>query len=59
MSSLPPTKQLHPPSRFGYASGLSCRECGQTFQLGAQHACAECFGPLEVGYDLPAADPGV
>jgi threonine synthase len=41
------------PSRFGYASGLSCRECGQTYQLGAQHACAECFGPLEVAYDLP------
>ena len=40
-------------SRFGYASHLSCRECGQTVGLGAQHACAECFGPLEVGYDLP------
>ena len=41
------------PSRFGYASGLACRECGQTYELGAQHACAECFGPLEVAYDLP------
>ena len=41
------------PSRFGYASCLSCRECGQTYELGAQHACAECFGPLEVSYDLP------
>jgi threonine synthase len=41
------------PSRFGYASELSCRECGQTYELGATHACAECFGPLEVGYDLP------
>src|SRR6266567_721942 len=41
------------PSRFGYASGLACRECGQTYDLGAQHACSECFGPLEVGYDLP------
>jgi threonine synthase len=41
------------PSRFGYASCLACRECGQTYELGAQHACAECFGPLEVGYDLP------
>src|SRR5580692_3154197 len=40
-------------SRFGYASGLACRECGQTYDLGAQHACSECFGPLEVGYDLP------
>ncbi len=43
-----------PASRFGYATRLSCRECGQTFELGAQHACAECFGPLEVGYDYPS-----
>jgi threonine synthase len=41
------------PSRFGHASGLACRECGQTYDLGAQHACAECFGPLEVAYELP------
>ena len=46
------------PDPFGYATHLSCRECGHTGELGAQHACAECFGPLEVGYDLPAADPG-
>jgi len=43
-----------PPSRFGYASHLACRECGHTSELGAQHACAECFGPLEVRYDFPA-----
>jgi len=47
------TKATTTPSRFGYASGLACRECGQTYDLGAQHACSECFGPLEVGYDLP------
>jgi threonine synthase len=40
-------------TRFGYASRLTCRECGWTSELGAQHACAECFGPLEVGYDFP------
>jgi threonine synthase len=28
-----------------------CRNCGATFGLIAQHACAECFGPLEVDYD--------
>jgi threonine synthase len=39
--------------RFGYARQLTCRECGHTSELGAQHACAECFGPLEVGYDFP------
>src|ERR1700691_10853 len=43
-----------PASRFGYATRLSCRECGQTCELGAHHACAECFGPLEVGYDYPS-----
>jgi threonine synthase len=43
-----------PGSRFGHASRLSCRECGQTYELGARHACSECFGPLEVGYDFPA-----
>src|SRR3984957_14692717 len=40
-------------SRLGYASHLSCRECGATYELGATHVCAECFGPLEVSYDLP------
>ncbi|MEO6501822.1 MAG: threonine synthase, partial [Jatrophihabitantaceae bacterium] len=32
------------------ASGLICRNCGADYPLGAQHACFECFGPLEVGY---------
>src|SRR6201991_2266084 len=36
------------------ARHLVCRGCGATFPLAAQHACYECFGPLEVGYD-PAA----
>jgi threonine synthase len=42
------------PTRFGFASHLFCRECGATVELGASHACAECFGPLEVGYELPS-----
>src|SRR6195952_594043 len=33
------------------AFGLVCRNCGASFPLGAQHACFECFGPLEIGYD--------
>jgi threonine synthase len=33
------------------ASALVCRNCGAQFPLGAQHACFECFGPLEIGYD--------
>ena len=37
---------------LGAATHLSCRECGATSPLGAFYACADCFGPLEVGYDF-------
>jgi threonine synthase len=47
------TATLKAPSRFGYATHLSCRECGHTCPIGSGHACAECFGPLEVAYNLP------
>jgi threonine synthase len=40
-------------ARFGNARALTCRECDASFALGSQHACMECFGPLEVRYDLP------
>ncbi|MEO6700777.1 MAG: threonine synthase [Jatrophihabitantaceae bacterium] len=33
------------------ASALICRNCGASYPLGAQHACFDCFGPLEIGYD--------
>lgn len=36
------------------ARNLVCRSCGATFPLAAQHACFECFGPLEVAYDNDA-----
>jgi len=36
------------------ARELVCRGCGARFPLDAQHACFECFGPLEIGYDLDA-----
>jgi hypothetical protein len=36
------------------ADSLRCRNCGASFALGPQHACYECFGPLEVGYDHDA-----
>jgi len=33
-------------------SALKCRECGETYDLGAKHVCEDvCFGPLEVVYD--------
>ncbi len=55
-TSLSSTPGSPTPSRFGYATGLSCRECGQSYPLGSTHACAECFGPLEVRYDYPKLD---
>ncbi|WP_305787555.1 threonine synthase [Symbioplanes lichenis] len=36
------------------ARALVCRGCGTEFPLAAQHACYECFGPLEVAYDTEA-----
>jgi threonine synthase len=47
------TATIQIPSRFGYATHLSCRECGHQTALGSRHACDECFGPLEVAYSLP------
>ena len=37
---------------LGAAHQLVCRECGHSTALAAEFACAECFGPLEVGYDF-------
>ncbi|RLU86956.1 threonine synthase [Streptomyces griseocarneus] len=42
---------------LGPAVALSCRECGERFDLGPLFACAVCFGPLEVAYELPEGDP--
>ncbi|WP_436525857.1 threonine synthase [Actinoplanes sp. HUAS TT8] len=36
------------------ARGLICRACRAEYPLAAQHACYECFGPLEVAYDEAA-----
>jgi threonine synthase len=41
------------PSRFGHATGLRCRDCGQTYPIGARDAWSGCSGPLEVTYNLP------
>jgi threonine synthase len=42
---------------FGPAVALSCRECGARTALAPDFACIECFGPLEVAYELPTGDP--
>jgi threonine synthase len=36
------------------ADCLRCRNCGATTPLAPVHACSECFGPLEIGYDEAA-----
>ena len=40
--------------RTSPASELTCRNCGASYPLGPQHACFECFGPLEISYDADA-----
>jgi threonine synthase len=39
------------PRNASPAAALICRNCGADYPLGPQHACFECFGPLEIGYD--------
>ncbi|MER3448683.1 MAG: threonine synthase, partial [Chloroflexota bacterium] len=39
---------------MGFARSLRCRECGTEYPLDARYVCAECFGPLEVTYNLEA-----
>jgi threonine synthase len=40
---------------MSFATGLLCRECGETYPTEARYSCEFCFGPLEVSYDLEAA----
>jgi threonine synthase len=35
---------------------LRCKECGTTYELDASFVCEQCFGPLEVAYDLSGLD---
>jgi threonine synthase len=36
---------------------LRCKECGSEYPLEARFVCEQCFGPLEVAYDLGGLDP--
>jgi threonine synthase len=40
---------------MSFATGLKCRECGTAYPAEARYSCEFCFGPLEVAYDLAAA----
>lgn len=35
---------------------LKCKECGTAYELDARYVCENCFGPLEVAYDLSGLD---
>src|SRR4051794_15094860 len=39
------------------ADALKCKECGTAYPLEARFVCERCFGPLEVAYLRPDADP--
>jgi threonine synthase len=36
---------------------LKCKECGERYPLDARFVCENCFGPLEVAYDLSGLEP--
>ncbi|MDA2809693.1 threonine synthase [Nocardiopsis sp. RSe5-2] len=53
--SAPEATTAEPPATarpFGPAAALSCRECGERYELGPRFACEFCFGPLEVAYEF-------
>ena len=33
---------------------LVCRECGKEYEMTFRYICEECFGPLDVAYEIPA-----
>ena len=48
------TATLETEARTTYLDGLRCRNCGHRELIGPCFVCPECFGPLEVLYDLAA-----
>src|SRR5436309_16102620 len=54
MTSTVDATRAQSPFAGSAARALVCRGCGTGFPLAAQHACYECFGPLEVAYDQAA-----
>jgi threonine synthase len=37
------------------ARSLTCRECRAEYPLEARYVCEQCFGPLEVAYEMPTS----
>jgi threonine synthase len=36
---------------MSFVTEMKCRECGEAYEVGPNHVCEFCFGPLEVQYD--------
>ena len=53
----PPPQRPGGGSRPMPADALKCKECKTEYPLEARFVCERCFGPLEVSYTLPDADP--
>lgn len=43
-------------SDYGYIKALKCRECGREYPPIRIYACEDCFGPLEVVYNLDSIE---
>ena len=41
-------------ARMGIIQSLKCRECGAEYEARFIYVCEECFGPLDVIYNLPS-----
>ena len=54
MSSSLDAAPIKSPFPGSAARALVCRGCAAEFPLAPQHACFNCFGPLEIGYDSAA-----
>ena len=38
---------------MGIIRSLTCRECGAEYKPQFRYVCEECFGPLDIIYDIP------
>lgn len=43
---------------MSFVKGLKCKECGESYEADLHYMCEECFGPLEVEYDLEGLAAG-
>jgi len=44
---------------MNFVKGLKCKECGERYEASLRFYCDECFGPVEVEFDLAAAGEAI